>query len=498
MFQFGQGTAERSFQPQAPEGSALGVHTRRISRIEMGAQRRHRPEWGVLKSPHQDTQSLCPVCLARIPARRIVGDHEVRLEKTCPEHGAFSVIIWDGEPAFGTWQRPKIPVSPPHCRQPVEKGCPFDCGLCPEHRQRSCTIIFEVTGRCNLACPVCYADAGRGAESGDPPLSRVKQWFHAAARAGPGSNIQLSGGEPTLRDDLPAMVAMGRAAGFDFIQVNTNGLRLAREPEFVQALRKAGLASVFLQFDGTADNIYRKLRGQALLAEKIAAIDACEANDIGVVLVPTVVPGVNDQDVGNILDLAIRRSPAVRSVHFQPVSYFGRVPHPPGDDVRITLPRLMRRIEALSDAGFRASDFAPPGCENALCSFSASYLVMPDRTVRALGQGTGTCCPAPVRADVGAANAISFVSRQWRAPDACGCKPAPLQTDDGAMDLDGFLQRARTHLLSVSAMAFQDAWNLDLERARDCCIHVMAPDGRLVPFCLYNLTSSVGERLYRP
>ena len=225
----------------------------------------------------QPTASLCPVCLARLDARRVLRGPAVYLEKACPEHGFFATRIWDGEPAFTGWQRPKIPTRPPHCARPVDKGCPFDCGLCPDHRQRSCTIILEVTQRCNLACPVCYADAGRR-DSTDPSLDTIAEWYAAARRAGTGSNIQLSGGEPTLRDDLPGIVSMGREAGFGFIQINTNGLRLARDPAFVRGLKAAGLSSVFLQFDGTDDAIYRKLRGRDLLEDKLAAIEACGAS----------------------------------------------------------------------------------------------------------------------------------------------------------------------------------------------------------------------------
>jgi len=356
-----------------------------------------------------------------------------------------------------------------------------------------------VTGRCNLACPVCYADAG-GLSGDDPPLAVVDRWFEAARSAGAGSNLQLSGGEPTLRDDLPRMVAMGRRAGFGFIQVNTNGLRLAQDPAYVRALAEAGLSSVFLQFDGTHDDVYLKLRGARLLAEKRTAIDACGENGIGVVLVPTLVPGINDQDIGDILKLAIALSPVVRAVHFQPVSYFGRYPTPPADQNRLTLPRLMRLIEIRTGGVFKASDFTPPGCENSLCSFSACYMVMADRSVQAF-PGGGTCC-SPVPAEEGAKNAMAFVARQWRAPEACcgggGERTGLSPMSGGAMDLDGFLDRARTHLLSVSAMAFQDVWNLDLERVRECCIHVMTPDMRLVPFCLYNLTNASGERLYSP
>jgi len=450
----------------------------------------------------RETASLCPVCLRRIPAQRVGREKGVYLEKTCPQHGAFATPIWCGPPDMGGWQRPKIPTQPPHCSQEAVRGCPFDCGLCPDHRQHSCTIILEVTRRCNLACPVCYADAG-GLSGEDPPLAAVARWYGAAAKAGPGSNIQLSGGEPTLRDDLPRIVALGRAAGFDFIQLNTNGVRLAHEGEFVRELQSAGLASVFLQFDGTREEIYQKLRGRSLLAEKKAAILACGANRIGVVLVPTLVPGINDHDIGNILEFAVAHSPVVRAVHFQPVSYFGRYSGAPGDRERLTLPQLMTAIEDQSRGAFQAAHFKPPGCENSLCSFSASYLVMPDDSVRAVGPaGEAACCAKPVPAARGAARARAFVARQWAAPAGkTGRMGAAGEGAGGtcgtALDLDFFLKRSRNHLLGVSAMAFQDVWNLDLERVRDCCIHVMAPDSRLVPFCLYNLTSTAGKGLYR-
>jgi hypothetical protein len=160
----------------------------------------------------------------------------------------------------------------------------------------------------------------------------------------------------------------------------------------------------------------------------------------------------------------------------------------------------MHLIETQSGGEFKAADFSPPGCENSLCSFSANYLVLPDGRVRAIAGG-GKCCDRPIPALEGAENAIHFVARQWRAP-ATGVPPSvdnrTMLCADGPMDLDAFLQQASTQRLTISAMAFQDVWNLDLERVRDCCIHVMAPDSRLIPFCLYNLTSQSGERLYRP
>ena len=457
------------------------------------------------------TESLCPVCLKRLPAQRVADGDQVLLVKSCPEHGEFRTPVWRGKPAFDLWKRPKIPVRPPVCAPGTDKGCPFDCGLCTEHRQRSCTIIIEVTQRCDLACPVCYAAAPSAAP--DPDLDAVAELFRIAAQAGPGSNIQLSGGEPTRRDDLPDIVALGRDMGFGFIQINTNGLRLGRDRGFAKALKEAGLASVFLQFDGTEADIYRRLRGRDLLQAKHAAVEICAGLGIGVVLVPTLVPGVNTHNLGAILRAALDWMPTVRGVHFQPVSYFGRYETASDGLARITLPEVLAAIEAQTDGLFGIDQFGPPGCENALCSFHGQFMLAPDGKVVPLKSSPSEgCCSAPIKADAGAARAMSYVARQWAgrapAPDAsppaggCGCGSAGRDTGGtggmAPMNLDDFIQRARTHTFSISAMAFQDAWSIALDRVRDCCIHVMAPDGRLVPFCLYNLTAADGRRLYRP
>jgi uncharacterized radical SAM superfamily Fe-S cluster-containing enzyme len=337
----------------------------------------------------------------------------------------------------------------------------------------------------------------------------VADWYRHLHRSGVGCNIQLSGGEPTLRDDLPRLVEMGREAGFGFVQVNTNGLRLAREPSYAEALKAAGVASLFLQFDGVDDDTYRTIRGRALWAEKQAAVAACERAGLGVVLVPTVVPGRNDRSVGDILRFALQRYPTVRAVHFQPISYFGRHPGQPADGERITLPELMRAIETQTEGLFRAGDFRPPGCEHSFCSFHAQYLLGEAGRPRPLHPGPMDWrAEAPIRAEEGAARAIDSVARHWNAPvtpapaespAACACGGVPGSAPEGRMlSLDDFLATARSSTFSVSAMAFQDVWNLDLERVRQCCIHIMAPDMRLVPFCLYNLTAADGRTLYRP
>jgi len=441
------------------------------------------------------TESLCPSCLKKIPAFRVTDGMDVYLEKRCEVHGVFYTVIWRGNPAFETWARPKLPVRPPVCYTETVKGCPFDCGLCDTHRQITCTALLEVTGRCNLACPYCFAAAGNASKP-DPALEVIQFWFDRVKQAAPSCNIQLSGGEPTVRNDLPQIVEMGRSRGFAFIQLNTNGLRLAREAGYAQRLKNAGLSSVFLQFDGVTDDVYLRLRGRGLLAEKRLAIARCGDAGLGVVLVPMVVPGVNDQELGAILDFGIQASPVVRGIHIQPVSYFGRQPVLPQNRDRITLPEILAALETQSRGKVRARDFHPPGCENALCSFHGRFFITENGGLKpVVSLPIALAASPPEAADVGARRAVAAVSRQWGGGG--GGKNTPCPNATAPMDLDSFLEFARNRSFSISAMAFQDVWNLDLERLRDCCIHVLSEDGRLIPFCAYNLTDSSNQPLYR-
>jgi uncharacterized radical SAM superfamily Fe-S cluster-containing enzyme len=464
-----------------------------------------------MKETYPDkTESLCPICLKKIKATRLLQGDEVFLVKECGDHGSFRTVIWRGEPSMAEWRRPKAPVHPDLCYGTVEKGCPFDCGLCDAHEQLPCSVLLEVTDRCNLRCAVCFADSGRG-EAGDLSLGKIS-WLleRAMAAAGP-CNLQLSGGEPTLRDDLPEIIEVARRIGYSFIQVNTNGLRLASDRAYGRRLRAAGLSSVFFQFDGVDDKIYRSLRGRALLDEKLRAVEHCGETGLGVVFVPTLVRGVNTDSIGAIVRQALQLAPTVRGIHFQPVSYFGRFPEQNGDEGRFTLPELMRCLEEQTGGLVKVTDFSPPGCEHARCSFHATYMHSADGGLRPIGVRGDSCCPADIGTG-GVRTTVETVSRRWTLPSAapffslpslsqetsCCSRSSPEATRvEGLLDLDAFLREIATRSFTISAMAFQDADNLDLERLKGCCISVISADGRLVPFCAYNLTSREGKSLYR-
>ncbi|MFH0957694.1 MAG: radical SAM protein [Pseudomonadota bacterium] len=440
------------------------------------------------------TQSLCPECLKRIPAIRIERGNDLFMKKTCPDHGEFEVLLWRGHPSYRDWVSPKIPSYPDRPGSEVVGGCPFDCGLCPEHRQQTCTALMEVTQRCNLRCAFCFADANKPS-SMDPDMATIREWYEALLINAKPCNIQLSGGEPTIRDDLPDIVALGRSLGFGFIQVNTNGLRLGDDPAYAKKLKTAGLASVFLQFDGMREDIYLQLRGQACLQPKLAAVETCRQLGIGVVLVPTVVRDVNDNELGSIVKFALKNLDVIRGVHVQPVSFFGRYPTTPTDIERITIPEIVQKLEAQTDGLLKIEDFKPPGCENALCSFNGSFVLMPDSSVIALTnhKSVGCGCSRENAAE-GASKSRKFVARNWSGRE--NKTPSNSKSDFSMGHWDILFERASTHNLCISGMAFQDVWNIDTDRLRDCCIHVISPDGRLIPFCAYNVTSANGRSLY--
>lgn len=413
------------------------------------------------------TRSVCPVCLQNLPAALCrEDDGRVFLEKTCPEHGSFRALVWQGKMDFEAWLLNEPPMAAGEGEQ-----CPSDCGLCGSHQAGSCCVLLEVTRRCNLRCSFCFADGGSAED--DPSVEELETAIADIVKKSGPVLLQLSGGEPTLRDDLPRLVRFAKSAGCGCVQLNTNGLRLARDPDYAARLTEAGLDIVFLQFDGVDDRIYQTLRGAPLLKEKTEAIRVCDALRLGVTLVPTVVPGVNDRALGEIVRFAAERVPAVRGVHFQPVSYFGR--HDAAPEARYTLDRLMADLS--EQASIPADAFLPSRCDHPLCGFHAAFLLEDDGGLRPLARFQHAS-----RARGRAQDNRAYVANHWRrAPD----EPQPDLS--GEMDFDTFLYRLRQRSLTLSAMAFQDAMNLNLERLRQCTLHVYR-GGAIVPFCANYLT----------
>ena len=432
------------------------------------------------------TRSVCPVCLRVLEASLISQPDGVHLYKECPEHGAFDVNVWEGSvDAWRAWDAGNDRPDALKDVKPVSDGCPNDCGLCSAHKRSGCCVLLELTQRCNLRCPVCFASAGEQAAPPDPTSESIAAQFDWLMAHGGPYNIQLSGGEPTMRDDLPDIIRMGKAKGFTFFQLNTNGVRLAREAGYAEKLKEAGLNTVFLQFDGLRDEIYIALRGRPLLTEKLRAIKSCGSAGLGVVLVPTVTPGVNDKELGNLLRFAEKHMPEVRGVHFQPISYFGR--HQlPGENERITIPRLLREIEEQTNGRMKVSDFTGGSAENPYCTIHASYMKV-----------NGALKPLRKRVSAATTSRDSreTVARQWSGP-RLRVKTSSGQSSE-IPDFDQFLAEAHNNTLAISGMLFQDAYTLDLDRLQRCYVCESDPRYGMVPFCAYNLTSLDGTSIYR-
>jgi hypothetical protein len=413
------------------------------------------------------------VCLEQLPAAVVRHNDEYFLEKKCPEHGFTSTVVWRGaSPSYESWGSGY--AHPAESRAPQ---CPHDCGLCPAHRQKTCCALVEITRQCDLDCAYCFAD-GKCLEF---DCEHLFENFLELVKNG-NTFVQLSGGEPTMREDLPDIIKAAARAGCENIQLNTNGLRIGTDREYAERLRDAGMSFVFMQFDGTDDDINIKLRGRRLLAEKIAAIKTCSELNIGVALVPTLIPGVNDHDIGNIIDFGLANSPAVRGIHFQPVSYIGRHPKSPDNKDRITLPEILRSIEEQTDGKLKISDFNPSNCDHPYCGFHGDFVVLPKKKlIKLTSKNTTPCC-----GDDAHLKNRDFISRRWtRAVDSADtcCSSSDYR------DFNTFLSRTKSHGFTITAMAFQDAYNLDLERLSRCSLHVSMP-GRMVPFCSNYMTAA--------
>ena len=412
-----------------------------------------------------NTRSVCPVCLRPLPAVLREQDHITYMEKTCPEHGSFSVPVWHGRLDRDQWRKGAVPLG-----EGEGLRCPEKCGICREHQRGTCCALLEVTSRCDLGCRFCFARGGEGTKV-DPSPDELKLSIACLLELGRLPTLQLSGGEPTLRDDLPELIRYAKALGCPYVQLNTNGLRLAAEPGYAETLKQAGLSYVFLQFDGTDDAIYRALRGRALFESKQRCIENCARAGLGVTLVPTVVRGVNEHALGEIVRFGLLHAPTVRGVHFQPVSYFGRVPEQVPE--RYTLDELI--CDVAGQTGLALRHFLPSRCDHPLCGFHMSGMVMPDGTLLPLSADAGEGCESS------AAQNRSYIGERWTVSEAAEQSTAPL-LQDGSFDLDAFADRARAYSFTLSAMAFQDAGNLDIERLRRCSLHVYKSQ-KLMPFC---------------
>lgn len=461
------------------------------------------------------TKSICPECFKVIDATIYEEKGKVYMRKECSEHGSFEDIYWSDIDEYKRAQ--KYALIGEDVKNPQTKtvhGHPFDCGLCPNHKSPTSLAIIDVTNRCNLRCPICFANAAVTGYIYEPTKEQIGKMLQTLreAKPVPATALQFSGGEPTIREDLPELVKMAKAVGFDHVEVNTNGIKLAESVDYCRSLLDARVSTVYLQFDGVKPEPYIATRGQDLLATKLKAIENCrQAGLDSLALVPTVVKGVNDDQLGAIIEFAAKNFDVVRCVNFQPVSITGRIDHEKRQAMRITIPDCMKLIEEQTKGQIKAADF-----------YSVPVVVPISRVVGALkgrkfaeftvhehcGMATFVLVEnnglVPITRYVNVDKFIASMNEvydkalkghkrraqvQMLSSSLHHVKFGLLKQLMGAVFSEasyGSLGNFMREILMIGMMHFQDPYNFDLERLERCGIHYAIPDGRVIPFCAMN------------
>ena len=434
------------------------------------------------------TTSLCETCLELVPAKIIGEDGKVYFQKRCPDHGVMKTLV---EEDAGYWLGTKLWLKPGdrplHHASRTERGCPWDCGLCPDHEQHSCLAIVEINDACNLTCPVCFADSAVG-RGGHKPLAEVEAMLDAVVRAeGEPDLVQLSGGEPTIHPEFWEIVAAARARPIRHIMVNTNGVRIAKEQAFVDRLAEIGPGfEVYLQFDSLSDDALMDLRGARLARIRRQALERLEAAGISTTLVCAVRAGVNDRECAEIVDHALQWS-CVRGVVFQPVQDAGRNEGFDPAVHRTTLSGLRRQIAA--GGAFAESDLVPLPCNpDQIC---IGYGIRSGRSVLPVTRMMS-------REDIvsAAPNTISFEKHpdiKARIFDLLSLSTVEQNGEGRLASLFCCLPEIETpaslsykDTFKVVIIQFLDRFNFDLGTVKRSCIHFATPDGRMIPFDTYN------------
>jgi uncharacterized radical SAM superfamily Fe-S cluster-containing enzyme len=442
------------------------------------------------------TQSICPRCKAVLPAELLIREGRVILSRTCPDHGTFDAVVYGDAERYLEIQRFNKPGESPLERQTeAERGCPHDCGICPEHAQHTCLGIIEVNTACNLDCPICFAESGTGPQEHGYSLTleQVEGMLDAFVGAeGEPESVQFSGGEPSIHPQIIEMLAAAKSRGIPLVMLNTNGIRLARDPRFAPALAELGV-HVYLQFDGFDEETQIAIRGRPLTDEKLRALDRCAEAGVSVSLAAAIERGLNEYEVGPILRFGVEH-PAVTGVFFQPVTHSGRFRADADPLDKLTNSDVIEAISAQLPEWFRADDFVPVPCCSPTCR-SATFALYDDEDL----------IPLPRLVDV--EDYLDYVTNRalpdlevrkaleglWSAKAAGGSAPVAerLECVACATAIPAELREVAARGFMVVVQDFQDPYTLDVEKLRKCCVSEIAPDGRLIPFCAYN---SVGYR----
>jgi len=482
----------------------------------------------ITKGLPKRVDSLCPEpgCGKVITARLFAEHGKVYMEKTCPEHGYVKDLYWSDVDLYLKAERWEFGDGRGLSNPNTENvSCPSDCGICDRHTSHTALGNIDLTNRCNLTCPICFANANVTGKVYEPTKEQVLDMLrlYRAEQPVAGRLVQFSGGEPTIHPNFLEIIKAAKDFGFSHIQIASNGIKLS-DVDFAKRAADAGLHTVYLQFDGLSDEVYLKTRGRRLLDTKLKAVEAIRKAGMKIVYVPTIAGGINEDQVGPILKFALENIDVSSGISYQPVAITGRISYEERQRLRYTLPDLVRDIEAQTGITNRDDWYPLSFCTPISKIISA---VRGNETVHischphcSLGtylfieQSTGRPVPITRFVDVEGmfeaideqadrtraakhkrfANMTAFLRLQKffhkdKAPDGLSFRKF-LQTLDGFFDKEaGRGKNDGTYTnktLLVAGMHFMDGYNYELERVRRCVIHYATPAGRIIPFCAYN------------
>ncbi len=435
--------------------------------------------------------SICSTCYQKIEGKTVFQDGKVFMLKRCPQHGHERVLIADDVDYYRRCREVfiKPPEMPLVYNTPVKWGCPYDCGLCSDHEQHSCLTLVEICDYCNLRCPVCYAASGPERQQ-FRDLKQIEKMLDAVVRnEGHPDVVQLSGGEPTMHPDFFAIVEMAKARPIRHLMVNTNGVRIAQEEDF--AARLADYKEdfeVYLQFDSFEREPLIQLRGADLRRIRVDALERLNRHNISTNLVVTLKKGLNDHEIGKTIDFALDQ-PCVRGVTFQPIQDAGRLENfDPATD-RLTLTEVRRKILEQTNV-FRPEDVIPVPCHPD--SLAMAYALKLGGKVTPL-----TSMIPPEILINGAANTILYEQENVVRDNLFKLFATNHSPRSGAGSLRELLcclpkifvpdSISYENVFRVIIMQFIDAHSFDVRSVKKTCVHIVHPDGRLIPFDTYNL-----------
>ncbi|MEQ8763494.1 MAG: radical SAM protein [Planctomycetota bacterium] len=445
------------------------------------------------------TNSLCATCLRKVEAKIIAEGDRVILSKWCPEHGREKVLVADDLEWWHATRRAVRPGQiPKRFNTAIERGCPFDCGLCPDHEQHSCLTLVEVTDHCNLSCPICYAASGPH-RPGYRSLETIEAMLDAiVANEGEPDVVQISGGEPTLHPQLFEILEAAKRRPIRHLMLNTNGIRIAEEDGFAERLAELAPGfEIYLQFDSLREEPLKRLRGVDLRDVRAKALERLNALNLSTTLVSVVQRGLNEDELGEQIDFALAQR-CVRGLTLQPVQVAGRhVGFDPARD-RLTVSEVRRRVIEQS-RHFRGEDIVPVPCHPE-CIAMAYALKTKDGPVPLTGL-LGEEALQPLTS-----NTIAFekhrdleehllgLFRTSHSPESAGGSLAQLLCCLPKFEARGF---GYEDVFRLIVMQFLDAHSMDMRSVKRTCVHIAHSDGRIIPFDTYNLMYREDEGVMR-